>query len=92
MHHPLVQFAHAAGIHARAAQKHRSFAADHAPKHSLKIVIALRRFLPGLGHEYRVSHQKDYYLRGFSSLEQSVRQPKRIVDSLRAIGRIVDDE
>ena len=53
--------------------------AENPLQHPLDVVIAIRCFLLCLGRKYRIGHQKDCELHCRVSLEQRVREPKRIV-------------
>ena len=52
-----IRLGEAAGIHARAAQAHLTFA-QHLPQHDLDVVVALGHLLPALGARDRVGHQE----------------------------------
>ena len=55
------------------------------------LIITIWCFLLDLGREYGIGHQEDCELRCGISLEQRVREPKRIVYALRTVRRVIDD-
>ena len=72
--------ADAASVHTRAAQKHACLAGEQALEHALGVVIAIRRFLLGFGRNDGIPDQEDRELRCWVSLEQRLREPKRIIE------------
>jgi len=81
-----------ARIHAGPAQKYLAPSHGDALQHALDIVESVRGLLFGLGRKDGIGHQEDGHLSGGVALDEGVGQAQGIVDTLGAIGWVIDDE